>query len=143
MLVKIKRIDKTLPLPKYESAGAAALDLYARVRTEIPPKSIGKIPSNLIVLTPPGHVFIVVPRSSTPKRKGLSIPQGLGIIDRDYSGPDDEIAMHFYNFTDEVVVVERGERIAQGFCLPVDRIEWEETEQLDNPTRGGFGSTGY
>ena|SRR3989338_3305860 len=143
MRVKIKRIDKELPLPAYHTKGSVAVDIYSRERVEIPAKSIGGIPSNLIVQCPPGHAFIVVPRSSTPERKGLSIPQGIGIIDTDFSGPEDEITMHLYNFTGQTVIVERGERIAQGFFMPIDRIEWEEVDEVAGSSRGGWGSTGH
>lgn len=142
MNVQIKRIDKSLPLPVYNPPGAAAVDLYSRIDIELSPHVISDIPTNIIVVTPPNYAFIVVPRSSTPKKKGLSIPHGIGIIDPYFSGPDDEIHMRFYNFTDEVVRVEKGERIGQGMFIKVDAIEWEEVEDTGLPTRGGFGSTG-
>ncbi len=142
MKVSIKRIDKDLPLPSYGTSGAAAVDLYARVRTEIAPKSVAVVPANIIVCPPPDHAFIVVSRSSTPRKKGLLIPHGLGIIDSDYCGPEDEILLQFYNFTDQTVVVERGERISQGFFIKVDKIEWDEVDKVEAPTRGGWGSTG-
>ena len=142
MHVRIKRIDKSLPLPIYGTPGAAAVDLYAREDYEIQPKSLGAVPSNLIVATPPGYAFIVVPRSSTPRKKGLLIPHGIGIIDPDFFGSDDEILLQFYNFTDEVVKIKKGERIAQGFFIKVEHAEWEEIENIEGPSRGGFGSSG-
>jgi len=68
MLIKIKRFDKTLPLPEYKTEGAAAFDLYAREATEIPPGAIRYVPLNIAVETPPGHFLLLAPRSSTHKR---------------------------------------------------------------------------
>ncbi len=142
MQVKIKRIDKELPLPAYQTAGSAGFDIYARENTSIAPKAIALVPSNLIVATPPGYMLIVASRSSTPKRKGLMVANGIGIVDSDYSGPEDEVKILVYNFTDNEVLVEKGERIAQGLFVKVEQGQWEEMENVESPTRGGFGSTG-
>ena len=85
---------------------------------------------------------MVTARSSTPRRKGLSVPHGVGVIDQDYRGDDDEVRCQVYNFTDQPVTVRRGERLAQGIFVRVDRAEWEEVALMDAPARGGFGSTG-
>jgi dUTP pyrophosphatase len=142
MKVKITRIDKTLPLPKYETKGAVGCDLYARLTTTIPAKSLGRIPANVIIATPKGYMFMVASRGSTPYKKGLLTPHGFGVGDQDFCGPEDEYWIIVYNFTDKEVIVERGERVAQGIFVPVEVVEWEETAQMKNPTRGGHGSTG-
>jgi dUTP pyrophosphatase len=142
MKVKIKRIDKTLPLPKYESSGACCFDLLAREQRVIPSHSLGLIPTNIIVQVPEGYMFIVLPRSSTAKKKGLIIPHGLGIIDQDYHGPDDEVIFQVYNVTEEDVVVEKGERLAQGCFIPVAKVSLIEEEIENKKSRGGIGSTG-
>lgn len=142
MKVKITRIDKELPLPEYKTKGSVGCDLYARVNTTIPPKQVGKIPANVIVQTPKGYMLMLTMRSSTPSKKGLSMPHGLGTIDQDYSGPDDELIIQVYNFTDTNVIVERGERVAQMVFVPIEVAEFEEVEQVSNESRGGFGSTG-
>ena len=142
MQVSVKRIDTSLPMPQYQTEGAVAFDLYAREDTTIKSKQIGLIPSNLIVETPAGYMLTVVPRSSTPKRKGLSIPHGIGVIDQDYCGPEDEVLIQLYNFTDSPVTVERGERIGQAAFVRVDKAELDEVEEVNSPTRGGVGSTG-
>ena len=67
---------------------------------------------------------------------------GIGIGDPDFSGDHDEYKAPLWNFTDQPIVVERGDRIAQGMFVKFERAEWEEVEKLDNKTRGGFGSTG-
>jgi dUTP pyrophosphatase len=140
--VRIARVDPTLPLPAYESAGAVGFDLLARVETTVAPGSLARIPANVIVETPPGYMLLVAARSSLPGRKGLSVPHGIGVIDQDYCGADDEVLVQVYNFTAESVTIGRGERIAQGVFVRVDQAAWEETTFADRPTRGGFGSTG-
>ncbi len=142
MKVQIKLIDDTLPLPEYQTSGAVAFDLYSRIDLEIPAKSIAKIPTNLIVQTPPGYLLSIVTRSSTASKKGLSLLQGYGIIDQDYCGPTDEILYQVYNFTDAPVTVERGERVGQAAFLRVDQAEWEQVPEMTRPNRGGFGTTG-
>src|SRR5579884_470020 len=108
--VTIKRIDSSLPLPTYATAGSVGFDLICREDTEIAPRTIGLIPGNVIVQTPPGYMLLLALRSSTPRRKGLLIPHGLGIIDQDYCGEGDELLVQVYNFQDEPVLVRRGER---------------------------------
>jgi dUTP pyrophosphatase len=139
--VSIKRVDPELPLPTYATAGSVGFDLLCREDREIAPRCLGWIPGNVIVRTPPGYMLLVTLRSSTPRRKGLLIPHGLGVIDQDYCGEGDELLIQVYNFGDESVLVRRGERIAQGIFLPVARASWEESATM-GPTRGGFGSTG-
>jgi dUTP pyrophosphatase len=139
--VAIKRVDPTLPLPTYATAGSVGFDLLCRQDTEIAPRDLGFIPGNVIVSTPPGYLLLVTLRSSTPRRKGLLIPHGVGIIDQDYCGEGDEVLIQVYNFRDEPVLIRRGERVAQGIFIPVVRACWQEATAL-GPGRGGFGSTG-
>ncbi len=141
MHVRIKRIDPTLPLPTYQTNGSVAFDLYSRIDTTVAPKTIVRIPTNIIVQTPEHYMLVVVPRSSTPQRKGLSIPQGIGIVDQDYCGPNDEILLQFYNFTDSSVSIERGERLGQAAFIRIDKAEFSE-EEIAAESRGGYGSTG-
>ena len=142
MKVKIKRVDKSLPLPAYQTAGSVGCDLYARVTTKVPPKSLAKIPANVMVETPKGYMFMEASRGSTPFKKGLMMAHGVGIGDQDFWGPNDEWHIPVYNFTDKEVIVERGERIAQGIFIPVEIAQWEEVEEINEPDRGMFGSTG-
>ncbi|MEA3249319.1 MAG: dUTP diphosphatase [Patescibacteria group bacterium] len=141
MQLSITRIDKDLPMPKYETAGAVAFDVYARETTTIESEAIGYIPTNLIVCIPKGYCLLLASRSSTPK-KGLMIPHGMGLIDQDYCGPEDEMLVMVHNFTDQAVTVKRGERIAQGMLIPIEIPELIETDVSTDKTRGHFGSTG-
>lgn len=143
MKVRIKRIDDSLPLPEYQTEGAVAFDLYSREDIVIPAKSLAFIPTNIIVEIPKGYLLGIYSRSSTPKRKGLLIPHGVGIIDQDHYGPTDEILYQTYNYTDQEVKIERGERIGQAAFMRVDQAEWDEsTKNLKPESRGNFGSTG-
>lgn len=142
ILVKIKRIDTSLPLPIYETAGSVGFDLLAHEDMEIPSEQIALIPSNVIIEVPKGYMLIVASRSSTPLRKGLTPPHGFGIIDHDYCGPEDEIKIQVYNFTKNTVHVKRGEKIAQGVFVRVDTFAFEEVAFFSGKSRGGFGSTG-
>ena len=142
MKINIKRIDKSLPLPGYKTAGAAAFDLYAREDMVVRPQSLGRIPTNLVVETPPGYVLIMAARSSTPKT-GLIIPHGIGIVDADYCGDEDELLCQVYNITKKPVQVRRGDRIGQAMFVKLGRVkEWREKETMRKKSRGGFGSTG-
>ncbi len=142
MQIKIKRIDKTLPLPSYATTGACCFDLQSRKKIAIRSRQLGLIPLNIIIEVPTGYMFIVVPRSSTPRKKSLLIPHGIGIIDQDYNGPEDEILLQVLNFSDEEVVVEKGERLAQGCLIPIEKADFIEVEKISEKSRGGYGSTG-
>lgn len=141
MKVKIKRLDKSLPLPDYHTKGAVAFDIYSRVDEIIQPHDRKIVPSNLIIEVPKGYVLVLAARSSLSK-KGLRLSNGIGIIDQDYHGPQDEIGILLNNFTDQSVEVKKGERIAQGFIIPVEKADWEEIENITHVSRGGYGSTG-
>ncbi len=140
-VIKIKRFDKTVPLPEYKTEGAAAFDLCARIAVEIPPKEIGYVPLNVAVEVPEGHFLLLVARSSTHK-KGLIMANGIGIMDPDFSGDEDEYKAVYYNFTDKPVMIEKGERIAQGLVIKRETVQWQEVNVMENKTRGGFGTTG-
>lgn len=139
MKVKITRVDKSLPLPKYETAGAVAFDLLVRETTTIDPNSIGRVPVNVIIEIPKGYMLLIKDRSSTAKKKGLICTPGF--VDQDFCGDGDEILLQFYNFLKESVTLERGERLEQAVFVRVDMAEWEEVDTMAKPTRGGFGST--
>ncbi len=142
MNVKIKRIDISLPLPEYQTSGAVAFDLYSRIDMTVAPKSLGLIPTNLIIETPAGYILMLASRSSTPKKKGLLVPHGVGIIDQDYCGEKDELLLQVFNFTDQEVAITKGERMGQGVFVKIEQGQWEEVSQMTDPDRGGFGSTG-
>lgn len=141
MKIHIKRFDKELPLPKQQTKGAAAFDLAARETVEIAPHTVGYVPLNVVVEAPDGYFILLATRSSTHKR-GLLPVNGIGVIDPDYCGDEDEIKAALLNFTDKPVIVERGDRIAQGVFVKFAIGEWEEVDKMEKKTRGGFGTTG-
>lgn len=142
MKVKISRVDKTLPLPKYHSKGAVAFDVCARIKVEIAPNSVARVPVNIIVEIPQGYMILLKDRSSTALKKGLLCT--IGFIDQDYCGPEDEIQLQFYNFQTKPVIIEKGERLGQAAFIPIETAEWQEVDSMKhNHTRGGFGSTGH
>lgn len=141
MKVAIKRVDAGLPLPEYKTSGASAMDLSVREDAMIPPHGVTVLNLNVAMKPPQGHFVLMAARSSLWKR-GLMLANGIGILDEDYAGDDDEYHAAVYNFTDSPVEVKRGERLVQIVILPYDRIEWDEVETLGNPSRGAFGTTG-
>ncbi|MBA3949335.1 MAG: dUTP diphosphatase [Acidobacteria bacterium] len=141
MKVRITRRDPSVVLPARETAGAAGFDLAASADITIAPRSIALVPTGLVIRVPDGYLLAVFARSSTPLKRGLIVANGVGVIDSDYCGPDDEIKVQVYNLTDTPVDVKKGDRLAQGIFLKYDVPEWEEGEPSEK-TRGGFGSTG-
>jgi len=129
-------------LPQYQTPGSVAFDLYARTDITVKPKTIELIPTNLIVETPSGYMLMLAARSSLPLKKGLLLANGVGIIDQDYCGPEDEIKLQVYNFTQKDVIIKRGERIGQAVLIKIAKAEFEEVGKAGGESRGGFGSTG-
>ena len=141
MKVKITRIDKSLPMPKYHTPGSVAFDLYCRESCEIPPKEFRYVPQNIIIETPKGQALIWAARSSLHK-KGLLMLNGIGIFDQDFSGPEDEGKAILYNYTDSIVKVEKGDRLVQCVFVNCSIAEFEEVNIIEEKNRGGIGSTG-
>ncbi|MBW7943936.1 dUTP diphosphatase [Patescibacteria group bacterium] len=141
MKLKIKLFDKTLPSPEYKSEKAAALDLYARQTTTIQPGEVGMVPLNIAMQLPKDHWVLMSARSSLHK-KGVMMANGIGVGDEDYCGDNDEYRAALWNFTQQPVTIERGERIVQMIVMQREPVELEIVEKLDGKDRGGFGSTG-
>jgi dUTP pyrophosphatase len=142
MKVRIRRLRPDIPLPRYESDHAAAFDLAAADDVVVEPRRVALVPTGLVVEVPAGMFLGVFARSSTPLKRGLMVANGVGVIDPDYCGPADEVQIAVMNFTDAAVTVRRGDRIAQGIFLAAPRVTWDETDQLREASRGGFGATG-
>lgn len=145
--VKIKRLPHgaDLPLPAYQSAGAAGLDLFAAVPENAPmslaPGRRAAIPTGIVIALPPGTEAQVRPRSGLAARDGVSVLNSPGTVDPDYRG---EIQVLLVNLSDTSFLVERGLRIAQLVVAPVLRARLTEQKSLSITERGtkGFGSTG-
>lgn len=134
-----------LPLPAYESEGAAGMDLRAAVAADGPlilePGSRAMVPTAIAIAVPEGFEAQVRPRSGLALRKGVTQVNAPGTIDSDYRG---EIQVILINHGEERVTIRRGDRIAQLVIAPVARVRWLEGPTLEATQRGegGFGSTG-
>ena len=141
MNARITRIREGVELPEYKTAEAAAFDIAVCEGAVIEPGKTAFLPTGLIIQAPEGHMLMIAPRSSTFKKKGLRLGNTMGIIDRDFCGPEDELLIYLWNPGTESVTVEAGERIAQGMFIPVTHVTWDEGGPA-GPSRGGWGSTG-
>lgn len=141
LTVLVTRVHPDAVIPAYHSGDAAAFDLAAVADVTVLPGKVGLVPTGLVIRVPLRMFLGVFARSSTPLRRGLMVANGVGIIDPDYCGPEDEVKIAVMNFTDEPVVVSKGDRIAQGIFLSAPRVQWVEAAPADR-SRGGFGSSG-
>jgi dUTP pyrophosphatase len=132
-----------VPLPTYATAESAGFDLSAAADLTVAPRQIVLVPTGLVIEVPTGYFLGIFARSSTPLKRGLMVANGVGIIDPDYAGPEDEVRIQVLNITGAEVAIRRGDRLAQGIVLPAPRVTWDETTALREETRGGFGSTGH
>lgn len=139
--VRITKRDPRARLPEYQTPGAAAFDLAILEDAVVPGRAHALLRTGLGVGVPADHVFHVYARSSLFKKHGLVLANGVGVIDADYSGPDDEVLISVWNPGDAEVRLTGGTRVAQGIILPRPRVEWVVADAT-GATRGGFGSTG-
>jgi dUTP pyrophosphatase len=145
--VKVTRLPHgaDLPLPSYQSAHAAGLDLRAAVPADAPvviaPGGRAMVPTGLAIALPPGTEGQVRPRSGLAARHGVTVLNTPGTIDADYRG---EVQVILINHGDAPFTIERGARIAQLVIAPVSTAQWVEVVSLEDTARGagGFGSTG-
>ncbi|WP_421692988.1 dUTP diphosphatase [Aestuariivirga sp.] len=141
--VAIKRLPhgKDLPLPAYETADAAGMDLRAGQAMTLAPGARCLMPTGISIALPQGLEAQVRPRSGLAVKHGVTVLNAPGTIDSDYRG---EIKVPLINHGDEAFVIARGDRIAQMVIAPVTRIGWVEAEELNETARGagGFGSSG-
>ncbi len=140
------KLTRGMTAPEYATAGSAAVDLRAALEENetvtILPGARALIPTGLsIAPTESGYVAILAGRSGLGVKKGISLSNGIGVIDSDYRG---EICVGLINHGDEPFTVARGDRIAQMFFLPVATAQFSVVDALDETERGsgGFGHTG-
>lgn len=143
--IQITRLahGRDLPLPEYESALAAGMDLRAAVAADLVlmPGARTLVPTGIAIALPPGYEAQVRPRSGLALKYGITGLNSPGTIDADFRG---EIQVILVNHGKEPFTVTRGLRIAQLVVAPVARGRWREVEALPRSERGagGFGSTG-
>jgi len=131
MKIKTKRFDKTIPLPSYEKL-AAGFDFICGKDMLLKPNESKAVPGNIAMEIPKGYVLLVVPRSSTPSRYGLTMPHSMGIIDPFYRGDNNEIMLIFHNFGDKDSIIKKGDKIAQGILMKYETVLFDEVEKLGN-----------
>jgi dUTP pyrophosphatase len=143
--IAVRRLphNEDLPLPAYETAYAAGMDLRAAVAEPmtLEPGARALVPTGLTIALPGGVEAQVRPRSGLALKHGVTCLNTPGTIDADYRG---EVQVLLINLGSAPFVIQRGERIAQMVIAPVTQGAWREVETLDETARGagGFGSTG-
>lgn len=148
MTLKLKavspKVGTDIPFPSRATAGSAGLDLRACLDgpVTIAPRQLARIPTGVAIALPgPEYAALVFARSGLGVKHGISLSNGVGVIDSDYRG---ELVVPLRNFGDGTYTIQPGERIAQLVIMPVLLPEIVEVEELSQTQRGqgGFGSTG-
>lgn len=146
LTVRVRRVrahPDPLPLPRYETALAAGLDLRADIEGERVLRTLERlaVPTGLALALPPGYEGQVRPRSGLALRHGVTLLNAPGTVDADYRG---EVQVILVNLSSEPFTLRRGDRVAQLVVAPVSPVALHEVEVLDETPRGvnGFGSTG-
>ena len=138
-----EKIGREIPLPYYATEGAAAVDLHACIdeAVTLPPGGRALLPTGLAAAIPAGHVGVLAVRSSMGIRHGVTLSNGVGVIDSDYRG---QVHVGLHNLSGEPYTVQPGDRVAQLMVVPVAAPEIEVVDALPETVRGagGFGSTG-
>lgn len=140
--LKIKKLDEKAIIPTYGTEYSAGADLYALLDEdlEIKPGETVMIGTGLAMAIPTGYAGLIYARSSLGSKKGLAPANKVGVIDSDYRG---EIKVPLFNQSKETQIIAKNERIAQIIFTPYLKVNFQETDELDDTTRGtaGFGST--
>lgn len=136
--------DRTLPLPGYETLGAAGADLRANIKAGpimLEPGERALVPTGLHMEIPPGYEVQIRPRSGLAHKYGIALVNSPGTIDSDYRGP---VGVLLLNTGATAFEVSHGMRIAQMVVAPVVQARFTVVDALDETSRGtgGFGSTG-
>jgi len=139
--IRIHRLHPDAVIPEYQTKGSAAFDLAAADSVVVAPGEVRLVPTGLVIEVPAGMFLGIFARSSTPLKRGLMVANGVGVVDSDYRGPEDEVKIAVVNVTAKAVTIERGDRIAQGILLPAPHVTWDEVDQVRSSSRGGFGAT--
>ena len=132
----------TIQLPKRATAYSAGYDFFVSEAREIPARGTALLPTRVKAKMPQGEVLLLFIRSSLSIKRGLSLANGVGVIDADYYGNpsnDGEISIAIRNCTDAPIIIEKGERVAQGIFVPYAVVDDDDVETT---RQGGFGSSG-
>ena len=141
--VLIKKLDPSVELPTYKTAGASGIDLMAFIKQplKLAPKTSCLVPTGLSVAFSEEYEIQIRPRSGLAAKNNISVLNTPGTIDSDYRG---EIKIILFNHSNSEFIINNKDRVAQMILTPVQKMELEEVENLPNTLRGkgGFGSTG-
>ena len=144
--IKVKVLNKKLyewGLPKYATEGSAGLDLCACIDEPLAITSGERILVNTgiaVQINDKNLAGFIFARSGLASKKGISLSNGVGLIDSDYIN---ELKVAMVNTSSETHIINPGDRIAQFVVMPVINVVWEQVDDLEVTTRiGGFGSTG-
>ncbi len=141
--ILIKKLSKSVDLPKYETSGSSGMDLAANIETDIniDPGKTAIVPTGFALSIPKGFEVQIRPRSGLAAKQKISVLNTPGTIDADYRG---EIKVILINLGNETFKIEKGLRIAQMVVCPVVQAQLQEVDDLEETKRGkgGFGSTG-
>lgn len=132
-------------LPVGGTMGAAGMDVSTPYSFTLKKGETHFVNTGLIIKAPRGYCIQILPRSGLSTKKGIMIPNAPGLVDRDYSGPNDIIRVALRNMGDKDVTFEEGDRVAQLLFTPYKVASWDEQDSSDfssSQSRGGFGSTG-
>lgn len=138
--MKICKVRPDAILPKIANEGDAAFDMYANDTATLYPGEQVKISLGIRMEVPDNHAALLVPRSSTGSR-GMHLANVIGVVDPSYRGV---VMANVKNNSDELMMIERGDRICQMLVIPVWTPKLQVVEELSETTRGegGFGSSG-
>ena len=141
--ILVKKFDKKIKLPSYETLGSSGMDLLAYIKRNIIiyPGKVKIIPTGIALVIPKNFEIQIRPRSGLAIKKNISVLNTPGTIDSDYRG---DIGVILINLSNENFIIQNGDRIAQLIVTCYSQILWDEQDQLDETSRGqgGFGSTG-
>ena len=140
--VKLKILDRSIPVPKYAHTGDAGLDLYSSINCELRPFERKKIPTGIKISIPKGYAGFIQPKSGLAIKNGISVVNTPGLIDSGYRG---EVCAILINLDPKnTFKIKKGDKICQLVIHKVEEVKLEIVEDLGKTSRGegGFGSTG-
>ena len=141
--ILVKKFDKNIKLPAYETSGSSGMDLVAYIKNKITisPNKTAIIPTGIAVSIPRNYEIQIRPRSGLAAKKSVSVLNTPGTVDSDYRG---EIKIILINLSTKSFIVKPGDRVAQMVLCPIEKVKFKEVKNLPKTVRGkgGFGSTG-
>lgn len=141
---KVKRVEEDIKLPERSTLNSAGYDFFALEDIMFNPETITRVFTGIKCELMPNQVLLLANRSSNPSKKSLVLLNGIGVIDADYYGNmdnDGEIAFEFYNMSNNLVKIKKGEKLGQGIILHFDKTEDDYVSNPYKIRQGGFGST--